>query len=420
MDRGVDEETVLEDIAQVGGIPSSQRRVLTPKRPQLETAGFADALPYYAGFSYDWARGFLLSIKDDEPPVVLDPWNGSGTTTLAALSLGWTSVGVDRSPVANIIADFRARQEVRKVGRPSMQFEQDNLAQDALASWFDPTTVKSIRSWTAAVSMADSKSRSLGYIAVFRAIRRATESFEGSNPTWVRTAKSAEDLVELSADELDKLILEEQELLFIRHSAFAPQRPACGLITGSSAKLPLRSDSVDIVLTSPPYLTRIDYAVAYSRELAVLGIGIAKDRRLRSALMGTTLVRSDEFDRSIIGETAMELVEAVTQHSSKASSGYYAKQCRQYISDLARGLAEINRVSRRNASVTLVVQDSYYKDIPVRLADICEDQMGRLGWQLVQSESFAVKRTLTTLNTSARAYAKGRVDESVLTFRRKL
>ncbi|KUN07174.1 hypothetical protein AQI95_11550 [Streptomyces yokosukanensis] len=64
----------------------------------------------------------------------------------------------------------------------------------------------------------------------------------------------------------------------------------------------------------------------------------------------------------------------------------------------------------------MVVQDSYYKDEPVPLADICIDEAEVRGWGLVLNEQFPVKRTLTTLNKSAREYKKAQVSESVITF----
>ena len=36
--------------------------------------------------------------------MILDPWNGSGTTTYAASQLGYTSRGLDLNPVMNIVA----------------------------------------------------------------------------------------------------------------------------------------------------------------------------------------------------------------------------------------------------------------------------------------------------------------------------
>ncbi|MEE3919227.1 hypothetical protein V2I01_15280 [Micromonospora sp. BRA006-A] len=64
-----------------------------------------------------------------------------------------------------------------------------------------------------------------------------------------------------------------------------------------------------------------------------------------------------------------------------------------------------------------MVQDSYYKDVHVRLAEICEEEMSARGWTC-KPRRFRVDRILTSVNTAARAYTKGDVYETVLTFTR--
>ena len=98
------------------------------------------------------------------------------------------------------------------------------------------------------------------------------------------------------------------------------------------------NNSVGVILTSPPYLTRIDYAVAYARELAVLGIDVLGSRELRSSLMGTTLIRPVRADGPAFGPLATDLLRRVSSHPSKASKGYYLKQVRQYLDDLCLSL----------------------------------------------------------------------------------
>ncbi|MFF3603048.1 hypothetical protein [Streptomyces sp. NPDC002463] len=158
--------------------------------------------------------------------------------------------------------------------------------------------------------------------------------------------------------------------------------------------------------------------MAYTRELAVLGIDISRDRTLRSALMGTTLIRKAEAADLKLGPVATSMLEAISSHSSKASSGYYRKQAIQYLNDLGQGLNEITRVTRNGGFLHLVVQDSYYKDVPVRLADICVEESELRGWRLLRKDPYLVKRTLTSLNKAARNYKKADVSETVVTLRK--
>lgn len=44
------------------------------------------------------------------------------------------------------------------------------------------------------------------------------------------------------------------------------------LKTGTSTDLPVKSETIDLILSSPPYCTRIDYAIATLPELAILSV----------------------------------------------------------------------------------------------------------------------------------------------------
>ncbi|MGW3026339.1 hypothetical protein [Streptomyces sp. NPDC001221] len=402
--------------------PGIQRGgALSPKRPAIEKAGMADIFPYYAGFSFKWACNQLL--KWDASGVILDPWNGSGTTTLAARHVGLHSIGVDRNPVANVIARLRADAGgfdgvIRRPRKPRPR-STERFVNDPLAAWFDVNTIARIRDWHRAVSKHDLALYSVGMVALFRAVRSFTKCFEGSNPTWVKRAKEATSLVAISNEEVDQVIEQEIKFISMRVVEHSTHETPIHLINGDSARLPVADSTVDVVLTSPPYLTRIDYAVAYTRELAILGVDISTDRTLRSDLMGTTLIRStDSLDSESLSGVSRKLLAQIAQHDSKSSSGYYLKQARQYLNDLTAGLDELTRVCKQQATMHLVVQDSFYKDVHVPLADICIEEAVARGWALKEKERFEVRRSLTSLNTAARAYKKGDVEESVITLRR--
>jgi len=376
---------------------------LSPKRPQVDTAGLADIFPYYAGFSFDWACKTLISNQSVEAAIVLDPWNGSGTTTLAASRVGMPSIGIDLNPVANIVAKLRA---INSQPAP-MQFRSGELSPvadgDPLLSWFDRETATTIREWSIASSQQTAETRSLVLAAIFRVVRKLTQNFQGSNPTWVRKISSDRSAINCEVDVFDSLMLEEQDAVRERISTDTQSAATISIIRGNANDLPISSGVVDVVLTSPPYLTRIDYAVAYSRELAILGIDITADRTLRGQLMGTTLIRKmDARNYSFQGESARNLISSISQ------------AC-QYLDDLNRGFDEISRVCKIGASATFVVQDSYYKDIPIPLADICEEAAVLRGWKLVEKQPFEVGRTLVSLNSSARSYTKSPVNETVIT-----
>lgn len=395
---------------------------VTPKRSRADTAGMADVFPYYAGFRFEWARDILRERvnQDERSPVILDPWNGSGTTTTAAQFNGYRSIGVDLNPVANISASLRASVQAGTVAGESFVPAPSNApvaAEDALSTWFSRRTAGRIRSWVKALDAEEIGVSSLGLMAIFRMVKKVTGKFEGSNPTWVKKAKDAGELIDISINEVDSLIMEEQRFIIKRldeQSDHIRRDVPVDIITASATNLPLADSTVDSILTSPPYLTRIDYGVAYSRELAVIGINVFKNRKFRGGLMGTTLIREKMVEPAPWGPMADDLVNRITSHSSKASASYYRKQAIQYFEDLAISFDEISRVAASGATLTLVVQDSYYKDIPLKLDSVCIEEASRRGWEFEERRPEIVSRSFAHVNTLARAYPKGEVSETVV------
>lgn len=400
-----------------------QARAISPKRPLVETAGLADVFPYYAGFSFDWAVAELRrSLRDSVYGWVLDPWNGSGTTTRAAQYLGVNSVGIDLNPVANVVAYLRCHRPDALNDLPELMLpttaEVEDLAA-ALGNWFADSTARRIAQWAGSLrDCGNAAYCGLLQVSIFRVVRQLTQSFRGSNPTWTRRAKKVAEQVSVSSGDIDALIVGEYRWVLSRLVGDAHSRLGnVAVATASAARLPVPDSSIGATLTSPPYLTRIDYGIAYARELAVLGIDVWGDTELRLALMGTTLTRPVQSTPGDLGVVAQSLLIDVAAHESKASHSYYSKQAGQYVHDLCAGFDEITRVSKPGATLTLVVQDSYYKDVHVRLADMCIDEAVLRGWKLEDVRPFAVRRSLVTLNSNARAYSKKMVAESVIRLR---
>ena len=164
----------------------------------------------------------------------------------------------------------------------------------------------------------------------------------------------------------------------------------------SSEKLPLDDDSIDHVIASPPYCTRIDYAVSTSPELAFLGYDLDSDfDALRRQLIGTSTVPADmpSFP-SDLGPTCTHFLSALSRHTSKASSTYYYKNHVQYFQSIGNSISEISRVLKPCGKCILVVQDSYYKDLHNDLPSIFIEMAELRDLQLLDRSDFAVSRTM--------------------------
>ena len=76
----------------------------SPKQPS--TRRRRDWYPYYAGYTQSFVDAVIGECLE-EPTFVIDPWSGSGTTTVTCLKRGVASKGVDINPALTVIARAR-------------------------------------------------------------------------------------------------------------------------------------------------------------------------------------------------------------------------------------------------------------------------------------------------------------------------
>jgi hypothetical protein len=398
---------------------------------------------YYAGYA-DTFVADVVGRLPDPTGVVLDPWNGSGTTTCVAAAHGIDAHGFDINPAAVAISKARVLQaDVAPSLLPltrellaAVETDAEVANDDLLLRWMTPKSVRSIRRLAATInrvlvetdespdvarlSNEMSSIAALFYLALFRVVRRSLASFAGTNPTWLRQKSAAENKADLDLRTLRPWLVQAVcELAATVKDRGLPEHGLGHIEVGvaDSGELPLADDSVAAVITSPPYCTRIDYAVATLPELATLGMSPQEFRDLRDRLIGTP-TRDGSFARSDLrwGGTATKFLRQVADHRSHASQGYYLSFFSQYFAGMWRSLSELGRVVEPGRPIVLVVQDSHYKEIHADIPGVMSEMAASLGWRSLARRDFRVK-TKANINGGTRKYrSTGLATEAVLAF----
>lgn len=372
--------------------------------------------------------------------LVADPWNGAGTTTAVAQAEGYRAWGGDANPAMVVVA--KAKQVTSKQLVACKRAFETIVASDKVhTSALHPRDpLLNLLPLGAAIEIRGVEQRvrelsgefdsfpeipeemrsdfALMYLALFRAARNLAKGRRTKNPTWHRSS-GVEDLL-VSVETARAEILSNWERLTLDVSQSDVVAGASMLNVSFSQAIPLKEGVVDLIVTSPPYCTRIDYVVATTLELAVLGLSDEDSDTLRRSLMGTTTVekRVDEVDERW-GASCCQFLDSVRAHPSKASSTYYLKSHIQYFKGLYTSLGECHRVLRQGGRVVLVVQDSEYKGIRNDLASITSEMIESFGFECVARSDFEKRVSMRSLNSASKIYSSGRPPiESVITFKK--
>jgi SAM-dependent methyltransferase len=402
------------------------------RSPKRATDGSNNWYRYYAGYSRGFVEDALASLELGDSATILDPWNGSGTTTAVAHERGYRTIGYDANPVLVLIA--RARLLGAEVADSLSPLAEDILGHgalatdigprepDALEAWLDRNSARRARAIERAIRyvLIDPADEVLGtpspplertsalaaffYVALFDTIRTTLRPFVTSNPTWVKIARAGEQLA-AARDQLEAAFRSSVTLLSGQLHDYRGTSNTPTVEVATSSRLPLGDGEVNGVITSPPYCTRIDYVAATRPELAVLGLVAEDVRALRETMVGTPTITAETPEvAEDWGSGAASLVRAIAAHKSRASGGYYRKYFVQYFDGLWRSLKELQRVVRAGGPAVIVVQDSYYKDIHIDLPAIVQEMGERLGWTTSSRVDFEITRTKAGIHPGTRSW----------------
>lgn len=419
--------------------------IRSAKRGKNERNGVHNWHPYYASYSENFVEDMLDYLGADESSIVLDPWMGSGTTALVCQKRGIKSLGIDINPVMVIFSKAKTRQLMElnleqigydimdtastlKLDRGEFLNNEDTLE---FVSAKDLNTLNKIQ--LAIDNICKNKSRSANeklldplrafYIAVlFRCLRYVGKFKTGKNPTWLvneRSKVNEMDTYQLFYHYVKSMVsdLDNYFANIFRLDSAIPL-----FIEGDSRKIDLPDSTANFIITSPPYLTRIDYAVSTKPELLFLGYKQHTDfDRVRRAIMGAPVIA----DKNIMvnekwGQAICAFLNQVKEHHAKASKSYYLPIFLQYFRDAYDSLHEIKRVLKPNGYACLVVQSSYYKDVEAKLGEMYVEMAQSLHMEAEIIKRDCVRHHLANVNSKSSKYVENKIYyEDVVLIRKK-
>ena len=373
---------------------------------------------YKEGFSSQLVRYFLEKLTN-KPGVLLDPFAGAGAALFASRELGWNTIGIEILPVA--IFGMNARQSPEKVDPEVFQECARLLTATDLAEYheaarpfphisitegaFPPRTEKDIPAFMAfcQAEIPDNHTRVLFEFACFsileevsytrkdgqylrwdhRCPRRALKGkfFKGQIPSFRKALqrkiqRMADDLIASAAFSLCK---RPQGALDIRQASSLEELPK------------MKTSSIDLVITSPPYCNRYDYTRTYALELAFLGYTNGDVKELRQNMLSCTVENKEKrqslraiyekngrlshfarVDRVFEEQEALqETLSALDAYREEGSlnNPNVPRMVRNYFYEMCFIVAELARILRPGGKIVMVNDNVRYagEEVPVDL-----------------------------------------------------
>ena len=310
--------------------------------------------------------------------VVLDPMMGSGTVVRQAVDLGHQSYGFDMDPLAVLMSrvlvtpvdDEQIAQAALALEDQARQLRDDDIK----LPWIDddPETSKFIEYWFG-------KKQRLAlrrFAHLFQELERAGEPpsaiLDVLRIALSRIIVTKEQMASLARDtshsrphrvaessDYDVYAGFRKSLVTVRRRLkSAPPLAGANVRTGDARKLETVDDqSIDLVLTSPPYLNAIDYMRGHRLSLVWLGHKFSDLRTVRSDAIGAERRASVRDEPEWLGEitTAMGEIDRLPQR--------HQAMIERYVRDLRAMVLEVARVLKPAGQATFVMGNSCLKGV---------------------------------------------------------
>ncbi|HEK0906693.1 TPA: hypothetical protein SMQ04_001431 [Pseudomonas putida] len=414
----------------------------TAKQRKNDKVGRGAWTNFYAAYSQLFSDSAFEALGVREGELVFDPFLGSGTTAISCQKYGANFIGWDLDPFACLLSRAKIAvaanpEKVRGYLKPgkfksSMHFDEQSyeiFGGDCLsyAAAVFSRVKRTVRGGKAlflnnVCSDVEGKydSEVVAVVSLCIAASRAAKLIRGSNPTWYRKGEDAEfDFIGELKNEV--VAVSEKLLLDLAAGANSPREFTKSEIvncdaSGKGQSLP--DGVVDCVVTSPPYLTRIDYVVNHLPNLMLLSGLMAIDiPGLRSGMIGTSKIINKVEVNACWGGACVDLLRRIYDHESYASKRYYYWTYVQYFDAMYRAVINIYSKLKSGGRGVMVVQSSFYKDIHVPLSDILVDMIVGLGMQARVLKREPVKINMRSLQRSRVQSDKGyELTEDVIYF----
>lgn len=372
--------------------------------------------------------------QSESPLRVLDPMAGSGTTLVGARAREHYAFGCDTDPLALLISQAWCSDVDEKVlkQRGAIVLEQAKKNSRRLSStnaypskaddetrkfmdfWFDAENRIQLTSLAEAISsVRDSNYRRLLWCAFSRLI--ITKKVGASLAMDISHSRPHRVYSEAPIKPFDKFLNAVEYVAkkapFKRKCSNAPQATVWKC---DARQLPFKSQSIDMVITSPPYLNAIDYLRGHKLSLVWMGYSVSNIRVLRSGNIGSEL-SSGVYQSDIIEETMKRMGDIDKLEQRKKG------MLRRYVNDMFLVISQIQRVLKPAGAAVFVIGDSSIGGVFIQNSEALIHLGKQCGLRLIAKENRPLpenRRYLPppTLKSSGNSMQSRMKSEVILTF----
>lgn len=324
--------------------------------------------------------------------IVLDPLVGSGTVLVEVIQRGRAGIGCDLDPLAVLIAGAKStpldREEVEAAFKRVMERAPSERPPPVRSKkirefrdyWFLPETCGELERLAAAIDREESPTirRFLKVVFSSTIVAKSAGVSLARDLAHSRPHRDQAKKVRPAREEFERKYRKAVEIL----GSIDRSKGKATASRADARSLPLPSNSVDLIVTSPPYASAVDYVRAHKFALNWLGHDLDDLMKLRKSYLGAETTdggaqpnpEGPDFDDASLAARSVQRVAEVDPRRSRHIARYFR--------DLRQVLAECHRVLRPGRAALWVVGNSRIRGVDVNTSEVLIDLASSVGFHL--------------------------------------
>lgn len=386
---------------------------------------------YTQGYSYSLVNILLDEHKASQNSIILDPFNGCGTTTVTCAYRGITSIGIEISPLMCDIARIKSkkwsldnlRNAINKIDEYITKYNSSrNLVfDDYLSKAYSPEILRKIIMIAESIKLIeDSDTRDICTIALLSILEDVSKIRKhGSHYRFLDNSSSVglQKLnIKVVDDNTDINLIFKKKLEHIYSDLCTTGGNPSGktdILNCSSLNIPLSENLVDIVITSPPYLNRNNYIAQQKAELDIMGLITSKLEYKN--LVKSTFKSHTDSNLDLTLNSTYEEVNTIIKYLvlESGNNPKIPHMICGYFSDLEASLREIYRVLKKGGKVSFIVGNTRWGGVIVPIDHILCKIAEDIGFTI---KSIYITRLKGNSPQQMKKFGKISVRESIVNF----
>jgi len=336
----------------------------------------------------------LISEFTFEKEFILDPFGGCGTTLVEAKTLGRKSMGFDINPVAKLITETKITPlnpnslekylitfttELNKTRNRSVEVSHSERTN----YWFEPNIQIELDQLYAAINeISDHRVRRFYLCAFSHILKNCSKWLMKSIKPQVDPDKIPPDVSATFIGHIKHMMSKNKEFFELLKTTGNLSVSAKMRLRDSTKRFPLKDASVDLIVTSPPYVTSYEYADLHQLILLWLGDDplrymrwykyARQYRSFREKFVGTKL--GEHKSGQYLGISAHHIINQLPNNRK------YAKSVAKYFSDMQRSIFEMYRVLKPGKRACVIIGNTTLAGVEVKNAEVAAEQMQEAGF----------------------------------------